>query len=173
MKKKLIVLFCIAAISAMLLGCQSAATEAAPNITEQPTVTEATSYTEPPESALADGTYSASFTTDSSMFHVNEANSGRGILTVRDGQMTIHISLPSKSILKLFCGSAEDAAKEGASLLMPTVDTVTYSDGISEDVHGFDIPVPAIDAEFPVALIGTKGNWYDHSVTVSDPQPVE
>ena len=27
---------------------------------------------------------------------------------------------------------------------------------MSEEVYGFDIPVPAIDEEFDVALIGTK-----------------
>ena len=42
---------------------------------------------------LADGTYQAKFTTDSSMFHVNEANNDLGELTVKDGKMTIHISL--------------------------------------------------------------------------------
>ena len=35
---------------------------------------------------LEDGTYSAEFDTDSSMFHVNEANDGKGILTVKDGK---------------------------------------------------------------------------------------
>jgi len=58
---------------------------------------------------------------------------GKGTLTVENGQMTIHISLPSKSILNLFCGTAEDARKDGAALLQPTTDTVTYSDGLSED----------------------------------------
>ena len=38
--------------------------------------------------ALADGTYTAAFNTDSSMFHVNEANDGQGTLTVKDGKMT-------------------------------------------------------------------------------------
>ena len=82
--------------------------------------------------------------------------------------MTIHISLPSKSILNLFCGTAEDAQKDGAALLQPTADTVTYSDGLSEEVNGFDIPVPALDEEFDVAIIGTKGKWYDHKVSVTN-----
>mgnify|MGYP001528621976 CR=1 FL=1 len=120
------------------------------------------------ESALADGVYTADFNTDSSMFHVNEACEGKGTLTVENGQMTIHISLPSKSILNLFCGTAEDALKDGASLLQPTTDTVTYSDGLSEEVNGFDIPVPALNEEFDVAIIGTKGKWYDHKVSVTN-----
>lgn len=119
--------------------------------------------------ALEDGTYAADFTTDSSMFHVNEAEDGKGVLTVKDGQMTIHVSLASENILNLFQGSAEDAKKDGAALLQPTKDTVKYSDGTEEVVNGFDIPVPALDEEFPLALIGKKGKWYDHMVKVSNP----
>ena len=118
---------------------------------------------------LEDGTYSAVFDTDSSMFHVNEACDGRGTLTVKDGKMTIHVSLVSQSIVNLYPGTAEDAQKSGAKLLEPTKDTVTYSDGTSEDVYGFDIPVEALDREFDLAIIGTKGVWYDHKVSVSDP----
>ena len=118
---------------------------------------------------LEDGTYAADFTTDSSMFHVDEAEEGKGVLTVKDGQMTIHVSLTSENILNLFPGSAEDAKKDGAELLQPTKDTVKYSDGTEEVVNGFDVPVPALDEEFPLALIGKKGKWYDHMVKVSNP----
>ena len=123
------------------------------------------------EAPLEDGVYTAEFQTDSGMFHVNEANEGKGTLTVEDGEMVIHVSLASKNIVNLYYGLAEDAQKEGAELLEPTVDSVTYSDGITEEVYGFDIPVPALDEEFDVALIGTKGKWYDHKVSVSNPQP--
>lgn len=122
------------------------------------------------EIALSDGVYQAEFDTDSSMFHVNEACDGKGTLTVADGKMTIHISLTSKNILNLYPGLAEDAQKEDAELLMPTEDTVTYSDGTTETVHGFDVPVPALDEEFDLALIGKKGKWYDHRVSVSSPE---
>lgn len=87
--------------------------------------------------------------------------------------MVIHVSLRSKNIVNLFPGLAEDAQKEGAELLNPTTDTVTYSDGSTEEVYGFDIPVPALDEEFDVALIGTKGVWYDHKVSVSNPVKAE
>ena len=120
--------------------------------------------------ALADGTYAAKFNTDSGMFHVNEANDGCGTLTVKDGKMTIHISLVSKKIINLFVGTAADAAKDGAKLLEPTTDTVKYSDGTTEEVYGFDVPVEALDQEFDLAILGTKGTWYDHKVSVSDPQ---
>ena len=121
------------------------------------------------EAALPDGTYDAEFSTDSSMFHVSEACDGKGVLTVENGQMTIHVSLASKKILNLYPGLAQDAQKDGAQLLEPTIDEVTYSDGLTDEVYGFDIPVPALDEEFDVALIGTKGKWYDHKVCVSNP----
>ena len=121
--------------------------------------------------SLSDGTYSAAFDTDSSMFHVNEACDGRGTLTVKDGAMSLHITLPSESIVNLFAGTAEDAQKDGAALLFPTVDTVQYADGSTEEVYGYDIPVPALGEEFDLAILGTKGVWYDHKVSVTDPQP--
>ena len=122
------------------------------------------------EGVLEDGTYTAEFDTDSGMFHVNEANDGKGTLTVKDGKMTLHVSLVSKNIVNLFVGTAEDAQKDGAELLQPTTDTVTYSDGMTEEVYGFDIPVEAIDKEFDLALIGKKNKWYDHKVKVTNPQ---
>ena len=125
------------------------------------------------KNTLADGTYTADFNTDSSMFHVNEAYDGKGILTVENGQMTIHVSMPSKNIVNLYLGSAEDAQKDGAELIQPVTDTGTYSDGTTEDVNGFDVPVPVIDEEFDLALIGKKGVWYDHKVSVSNPVAVE
>ena len=118
---------------------------------------------------LTDGIYTADFTTDSSMFRVNETCEGKGTLTVENGKMTIHISLGSKKIINLYPGLAEDAEKEGAELLMPTEDTITYSDGMTEEVYGFDVPVPYLGEEFDLALIGTKGKWYDHKVSVSNP----
>ncbi|MCR5102264.1 MAG: sirohydrochlorin cobaltochelatase, partial [Butyrivibrio sp.] len=57
----------------------------------------------------ADGTYSAEFKTDSSMFKVNEAMDGKGELTVKNGEMTLHVSLGSKNIVNLFPGLAADA----------------------------------------------------------------
>jgi len=122
---------------------------------------------------LEDGTYEAEFDTDSGMFHVNEANDGKGILTVKDGKMTIHISLVSKNIVNLYVGKAADAQKDGAELLQPTTDTITYDDGSTEEVYGFDVPVKALDETFDLALVGTKGKWYDHEVSVSNPVKAE
>ena len=121
------------------------------------------------QSALEDGEYIADVTTDSSMFHLNETCDGKCSLKVSDGQMTVHMILTSKKITLLFAGKAADAQKEGAAVLEPTLDTVTYKDGMSEEVYGFDVPVPALDEEFDCAILGSKDNWYDHSVSVSVP----
>ena len=120
----------------------------------------------------ADGSYSVKFDTDSSMFHVNEVYDGRGVLSVSGEKMVIHIVMPSKNIVNLYPGTAEDAQKEGAQLLDPLIESVTYPDGTSEDVYSFDIPVPCLDKEFDCALLGKKGKWYDHKVTVSDPKKI-
>lgn len=120
---------------------------------------------------LKDGVYTADFKTDSSMFHVNDAYGGKGLLTVKDGRMTIHVTMPSKQILSLFCGKADAAKVTGAALIEHTVDSVTHPDGFVEKAHGFDIPVPYLDKEFDCALVGKKGKWYDHRVSVSNPVP--
>lgn len=125
------------------------------------------------EPVLEDGTYTAEFNTDSSMFRVNETCDGKGTLTVKDGKMTMHVTLLSKNIVHLFVGTTDDAKKDGADLLEPTIDTATYADGTTEEVHGFDIPISVINEKFDLALIGTKGVWYDHKVSVDNPEKVE
>lgn len=117
-------------------------------------------------SELEDGEYTAEFTTDSKMFHVNETMNNKGKLIVKDGKMTIHVTLAGKGIHNLFVGLAEDAQKAGAVILQPTEDQVKYDDGTTDTVYGFDIPVPVLDQEFDLALIGKKGKWYDHKVKV-------
>ena len=164
-----------ALLAASLAGCgssassvaSSASSEAVSSVAES-AVSEAASESAAASSArtLEDDTYTAEFDTDSSMFHVNEASDGKGTLTVEDGQMTLHISLQSKKIVNLYVGMAADAPDHEADWLQPTTDTVTYSDGTSEEVYGFDVPVEALDTDFQLAILGTKGKWYDHTVSV-------
>lgn len=164
--------FCALFLVCLLaVGC--AGKTAAPDVTVAAESEMTTAEIQAPatEAALPDGVYTAEFDTDSSMFRVNEACEGKGTLTVKNGEMWIHISMGSKNILNLYPGLAEEAKKDGAEILMPTVDTVTYSDGLSEEVYGFDVPVPVLNEEFDLALIGKKGIWYDHKVSVSDPLP--
>ena len=164
-----------ALLAASLAGCgssassvaSSASSEAVSSVAES-AVSEAASESAAASSALAleDGTYTAEFDTDSSMFHANEACDGKGTLTVADGTMTFHVSLASTHIVNLYVGMAADAPDHEADWLQPTTDTVTYSDGTSEEVYGFDVPVEALDTDFQLAILGTKGKWYDHTVSV-------
>lgn len=170
-KIKTIFLTGVLIFSMAFMSACAGKTEDKPQEAVEETVPAAEEVTEASEedAALPDGVYSAEFSTDNSMFHVSEACDGKGVLTVENGQMTIHVSLASKKILNLYPGLAEDAKQDGAELLEPTTDEVTYSDGMTDEVFGFDIPVPALEEEFDVALIGTKGKWYDHKVCVSNP----
>ena len=147
---------CGASSTASSAASSAASSEAASSVTSSAAET----------AALPDGVYTAEFDTDSSMFHANEACDGKGTLTVENGQMTFHVSLASTHIVNLYLGKASDAADHEADWLQPTTDTVTYSDGTSEEVYGFDIPVSAVDADFDLAILGTKGKWYDHVVSV-------
>lgn len=164
-----------ALLAASLAGCGSSASSVASSASSETVSSVAESAVSGAASesaaassarALEDGTYTAEFDTDSSMFHVNEARDGKGTLTVEDGQMTLHISLQSKKIVNLYVGMAADAPDHEADWLQPTTDTVTYSDGTSEEVYGFDVPVEALDTDFQLAILGTKGKWYDHTVSV-------
>ena len=179
MKKLQIVSITLAAL--LLAGCGAAesaapasesASKAASTVETAPAA-ESESETPAAEAALPDGVYTADFNTDSSMFHANESCDGKGTLTVADGQMTMHVSLQSKKIVNLYLGMAADAADHEADWLQPTTDTVTYSDGTSEEVYGFDIPVAAVDTDFQLAILGTKGTWYDHTVSVANAEPAD
>ena len=165
MKRSLVILLTAVSISAMTVGTAFPAFAEATEAEAEETTDGAENAA---DSELEDGVYGVEFDTDSSMFHVNEACNGRATLTVKDGKMTVHITLVSKNIENVFLGTAEDAQKDGAELIQPTIDKVTYSDGMTEEVYGFNVPVEKLDEEFDLAIIGKKGKWYDHKVSVTD-----
>ena len=162
-----------AVLAGSLTGCGASGTPASSAASSEAAASSAVSEaaSASAEAALPDGTYTADFDTDSSMFHANEAFDGKGALTVKDGQMTLHVSLASKNIVNLYVGTAADAEAHEGDWLQPTTDTVTYSDGLSDEVYGFDIPVKALDEDFQLAILGSKGKWYDHTVRVANAQP--
>ena len=154
-------------LAASLAGCGGAApasSAAASSVAASSVVVSSAAA----EAALPDGVYTADFETDSSMFHTSEACNGKGTLTVENGVMSFHVSLASKKIVNLYPGLAADAEANKTAWLIPTVDTVTYADGTTEEVYGYDIPMEALDTDFQLALLGTKGKWYDHVVSVRD-----
>ena len=161
-------------LAAALTGCgaaSSTASSAAGSEAASSVASSAAAASETAAAALPDGVYTAEFDTDSGMFHANEACDGKGTLTVENGKMTFHVSLASKKIVNLYVGMAADADANKADWLLPTTDTVTYSDGTSEEVYGYDIPVTAVDEDFQLALLGTKGKWYDHTVSIRNAEP--
>lgn len=125
------------------------------------------------KTALEDGIYSAKFETDSGMFKINETKEGRGILTVKDGKMTMEIVLSGDGIVGLYGGLAKDAKNDEKNRINCSKVTVKYDDGSEEEVNSFVIDVPVLDKEFDLALIGKKEKWYDHKAIVSDVKPVE
>ena len=60
-----------------------------------------------------------------------------------------------------------------SSYLSPADQKRLLCDGTTDEVYGFDVPVEALDEEFDLAILGTKGEWYDHKVSVSDPQETD
>ena len=174
LNNKFALLLAGAMLAGALTGCGASGTPASSAASSEAAASSAVSEaaSEPAaEAALPDGTYAADFDTDSSMFHANEAFDGKGALTVKEGRMTLHVSLVSKNIVNLYVGTAEDAASHETDWLQPTTDVVNYSDGTSDEVYGFDIPVEALDEDFQLAILGSKGKWYDHTVRVANAQP--
>ena len=158
-------------LAASLAGCSGTAAPASSAAASSEVVSPVAVSSAVAETALPDGVYTADFETDSSMFHTSEACNGKGTLTVENGQMTFHVSLQSQKIVNLYPGMAADAPAHESDWLQPTTDTVTYSDGTSDEVYGFDIPVEALDEDFQLAILGAKGKWYDHTVRVANAQP--
>ena len=125
------------------------------------------------KTGLEPGTYTVTFKTDSTMFAVNEAYDNKGTMTVTKDSATVHVVLKAKGICNLYLGSAADAKTHEDRALQATEEKVTYSDGLSKKCYAFDIPVSELNKEFDCAIKGTdSGKWWDHKVTVSDPQPV-
>ena len=86
--KKFLSIVCAGVLAAALTACT-----AAPAVSQSAAASSAASVQAQSAPALADGVYQASFSTDSSMFHANEACDGKGVLTVQNGQMSIYVTL--------------------------------------------------------------------------------
>ncbi|MGN0968017.1 MAG: sirohydrochlorin cobaltochelatase [Oscillospiraceae bacterium] len=102
---------------------------------------------------LADGTYTISVTSDSSMFRVTACE-----LTVSDGTMTAVLTLGGTSYDKLFVGTKEQAGAAAEGF----VDFVENAEG----AYTFTVPVAALDTVLPYAAHSVKsGNWFDRGLT--------
>ena len=62
--------------------------------------------------------------------------------------------------------SSAASSEAASSVASSAAETAALPDGVY--TAGFDIPVSAVDADFDLAILGTKGKWYDHVVSVRD-----
>ena len=96
------------------------------------------------------------------MFHLNETLKGKAKLVLNRGVLCAEMIMPSKNIVNI----AMEPNGEGL-LLAPETVTVTYDDGATEEVYAFYLPAKAFNESFVVSILGTKGVWYDHTVTLT------
>ena len=102
---------------------------------------------------LADGTYTISVTSDSSMFRVTACE-----LTVSGGTMTAVLTLSGTSYDKLFVGTKAQAEAASSGF----VDFVENAEG----AYTYTVPVTALDTVLPFAAHSVKsGNWFDRGLT--------
>jgi len=100
---------------------------------------------------LVDGEYPVAFKSSSSMFRIESA-----LLKVADGRMEVTLTMGSRSFLRVYPGSAEEAASKDA-----WVEPVEDENGAMT----FTIPVEALDAPVPCAAFSkNKQLWYDRSL---------
>ena len=94
----------------------------------------------------------------------NAAGTSTGVIVLQPPALTTSNSVPKAD-------NITTQVRTDGIVSIDVLDHVTYSDGTSDEVYGFDIPVAAVDADFQLAILGTKGTWYDHTVSVSDAEP--
>ena len=111
---------------------------------------------------IENGTYEVNLESSSSMFRIQSAE-----LNVSDSSMTVALTLGSTSYLKLFAGTAEQAA---ASTEDQYIGYTESGDGVV-----FEVPVEALDQPFSCAAFSAKKEmWYDRSLLIrADSLPPE
>ena len=64
-------------------------------------------------------------------------------------------------------------AISGHQALPETVDEMFAQIAFYKKIGCEYLAVPYLDEEFDCAIIGTKGKWYDHKVSVSNPEAIK
>ena len=101
---------------------------------------------------VKDGTYEIEAASNSQYFKIAKTE-----LTVKDGEMTAKITIPSMSYLNVYMGTAKDAvaAKKSEQIGFKEVDNQTV----------FTVPVEALDKEIEIAAFSkARKKWYDRKV---------
>ena len=161
-------------LAAALTGCGAASSTAssAAGSEAASSVASSAAASETAAAALPDGVYTAEFDTDSGMFHANEACDGKGTLTVEKR----HDDLPRQPRFQRRSSTCMSAWPQTPTPTKPTgcCPPPTPSPTPTappKEVYGYDIPVAAVDEDFQLALLGTKGKWYDHTVSIRNAEP--
>lgn len=150
--KKLIAFACALALACgVMAGCSSNPASSASSGAASESASAAADT-----AALADGTYDLKVETDSSMVNVVASE-----LTVKDGVMTVTMSLNGEGFSRVYLGSANDAAEAS--------DADIYDYYLNDEgKYTFDFPIEALDEDTDVALFGQRRDtWYDHVLVFS------
>ena len=101
---------------------------------------------------VADGTYEITVTSNSKYFRIEKAE-----LTVKNGEMTAKITIPSMSYTNVYMGTAKEAAGAKNSEL------IGFKEVNKQTV--FTIPVEALNKEIDCAALSkARKKWYDRKI---------
>lgn len=113
--------------------------------------------------SLVDGTYPVTVESSSSMFNVEACE-----LTVQDGSMTARMHMGGTGYLKVYPGTAEQAANAAEA------GCISFEEE-ADGSHSFTIPVEALDCGVNCAAFSKKKElWYDRTLVFrADSLPAE
>ncbi len=114
-------------------------------------------------SSIKDGVYSVAVDSSSSMFNITSCQ-----LTAEGGELTAVMEMGGKGYLRVFLGTAEEAAAA------PVEDGIPYSETAS-GTHTFSLPVEALVLCIRCAAFSkNKEMWYDRTLVFrADSLPLE
>lgn len=102
---------------------------------------------------LKDGVYEVEVASSSAMFQIESA-----MLTVEEGKMSAVMTMGGKGYLKLYMGTAEEAASGAEEDMIPFVEN-------EEGKHTFEVPVEALDQGIDCAAFSKKKEkWYGRKI---------
>lgn len=102
---------------------------------------------------LKDGAYDVKVDSSSAMFQIESA-----VLTVADGKMSAVLTMGGKGYLKLYMGTAQEAAQGAEEEMIPFVEN-------EDGKHTFQVPVEALDEGIDCAAFSKrKEKWYGRKI---------
>lgn len=117
-----------------------------------------------PAGVLADGVYTTTAETGTTMFRVVET-----ILTVKNGKMSAEITLSGTGYDYLYMGTAAEAAGNESQWIGCKDEQKSYiENGEEKTGRSYIIPISTLDTPLAMASHSVKRDrWYDRSITVS------